>query len=57
MAWIVLSPSSWDGSDIFGPDNNYFVFVGDRVKEAMEKARLTNFSFTRLTEFEMLMIP
>lgn len=33
------------------------MFVAQRVKDAMEKARLTNFNFARLTEFEMLMIP
>lgn len=59
QTWLGLyfHPDSWDGSDIFGPEGTTFMFVAERVKEATEKARLTNFSFTRLTEFEMLMIP
>ena len=50
---LYFSPSSWDGSDIFVPnDGSTFVIVTDEVRAAAEDARLTNVRFARLTEFE-----
>jgi hypothetical protein len=58
QAWLGLyfRENAWDGSDIFSPDRTSFVFVVEKVKNAMEKAKLTNFEFQRLTEFERLML-
>jgi hypothetical protein len=50
---MYFSPSSWDGSDVFVPDDeSTYVIVTDEVRAAAERARLTNVIFTRLTEFE-----
>jgi len=40
--------ATWDGSDVFTPEDTAFVFVTERVKRAMEKAKLTNVTFTAL---------
>jgi hypothetical protein len=50
---LYFSPSSWDGSDLFVPsDGSTYVIVTDAVKAAIEKRRLTNIHFKRLTEFD-----
>ncbi len=56
--WIGLyfAPETWDGSDIFMPEDWGCVFVVEPVKKALEKAKVKNFEFTRLTEFERLQL-
>jgi hypothetical protein len=48
--------ATWDGSDIFGPASTAHVFVVERVKQAIERARLTNFSFQALSAVERLVL-
>jgi hypothetical protein len=45
---------SWDGSDVFSPVTTGFVVVVDRVYKALRAAKVRNFRFERLTDFEML---
>lgn len=49
---MYFDQQTWDGSDIFMPEQCGFVFVVERVKRALEKTKVKNFSFTRLTEIE-----
>jgi Immunity protein family (Imm11) len=52
---LYFTPESWDGSDLFVPaDGGGYVIVTDAVKNASEDRRLTNVTFTRLTEFERI---
>ena len=54
--WIGLyfDPRTWDGSDLFLPEGWASIFVTEAVKKALEKAKITNVMFTRLTEAENL---
>lgn len=49
-------PDTWDGSDVFTPDGTAFVFVTERVRDALVTAKVTNISLTRLTEVEQLVL-
>ena len=52
---LYFSPDSWDGSDLFVPsDRSTYVVVTDAVKTAIEARRLTNITFTRVTEFDRI---
>ena len=48
---MYFEPESWDRSDIFIPEGTTAVCVVERVKQALEKRKLTNISFKPLTEF------
>lgn len=56
--WLGLyfRPETWDGSDIFSPPGTSYVFVVQKVRDAMERAGLRNFGFDRATELEMHII-
>ncbi len=43
---------SWDGSDIFTPENSLFVFITKRVKEIIENNKISNIEITCLNEYE-----
>jgi hypothetical protein len=49
---LYFDPDSWDGKDIFTPENSKFTFVTERVKKLFEKYRITNIQFKKITEFE-----
>ena len=52
---LYFSPATWDGSDLFVPDDgSTYVIVTAAVRAAIEDARLTNLEFTRLTEFQRI---
>lgn len=57
-AWygLYFDLSTWDGSDLFMPEGTGFIFVTEPAKSALEKAKLTNLHFTRLTEVERLVL-
>jgi hypothetical protein len=48
--------ATWDGSDFFGPAGTAHVFVVERVKQAVERAGLTNFTFQALSGVERLVL-
>lgn len=52
LVWIGLyfDPETWDGSDVFLPEDSANIFVTEAVKEAFEKAKITNVEFTPLTQ-------
>lgn len=47
---MYFEPETWDGSDIFIPEGTSAVCAVDRVKRALQRRKLTNLHFTRLTE-------
>jgi hypothetical protein len=56
-AWVGLSfsPSSWDGSDMFmARDQTLFVFATERVRDAIQSAKLRNFEFQAIAEIKLL---
>jgi hypothetical protein len=48
---LYFEPTTWDGSDMFLPQGTSVVCVTDRAKGAIQRRRLTNIFFTRLTDF------
>lgn len=52
---LYFHPETWDGSDVFVPQNADYVFVVARVKHMLEKAKVRNIMFERLTEVENLL--
>jgi hypothetical protein len=51
-----VDEASWDGSEIFVPQNTSFTFVVGRVKRLLEAAKLTNIALTSVTEIERIML-
>lgn len=52
---LFFEPSSWDGSDVFCPsDGSGFIFLLDRVKRLLEKAKVRNVKFKKLVDYEVL---
>ena len=50
-------PETWDGSDVFVPEASGFVFVTERVRDALTRAKAKNVEFKRITEVEQLVAP
>jgi len=53
---IYFDPSTWDGSDVFVPATGGYVFVLEHVRDAMQRARLSNVTFDRATEVELIAV-
>lgn len=51
---LYFDASTWDGSDLFMPDGTARTVVNETVKAAVERAKLKNVSFKRLTEVETM---
>jgi hypothetical protein len=51
---VYFDPSTWDGSDIFGPAKSGLMFVLERVKEAIVDAEMSNIAFTPVADVERL---
>jgi Immunity protein family (Imm11) len=50
---LCFPPDTWDGSDLFTSEaGGAWIFVVERVKDALERAQLRNFEFERLSEIE-----
>jgi hypothetical protein len=49
-----FSEDSWDGSDFFQPQNTELYFVTSRAKQILEKNKITNALFRKITEVEVL---
>lgn len=50
---LYFDPASWDGSHVFMPSGRAgWIFVVDDVKQAFEKAKVRNVTFTSLDEVE-----
>lgn len=49
---LCFPPGSWDGTDVFTAEGRADVIVVERVKEALERAGITNIEFDRLSEIE-----
>jgi hypothetical protein len=46
--------NSWDGSDVFTPDNSKFIFITEKVKKLFVKNKVTNITFENITQFELI---
>jgi hypothetical protein len=52
---LCFPPDSWDGNDFFTSEaGGAWIFVVQRVKDALEKAQLRNVEFQRLSEIERI---
>jgi hypothetical protein len=51
---LCFRPESWDGSDLFAPPDSSYLWVGDTVRVAVERAGMTNVRFQRLSEIERI---
>ncbi|HKY94597.1 MAG TPA: hypothetical protein VJL84_04795 [Kiloniellales bacterium] len=51
---IKLDPETWDGSDVFMPDNTSMVIVADRVRKLFKTEGLTGAKFEALRGIRML---
>ncbi len=50
---LYFDPMTWDGSDLFMPtDSSGWIFAVDAVKQAFEKAKVTNVQFKPLDEID-----
>jgi len=49
---LYFDPATWDGNDIFMPQDTMHIIVDERVKRAIEEARLTNMRFARLSDYD-----
>jgi hypothetical protein len=49
---LYFDPNSWDGMDIFTPNNTKLTFITEKVKNLFEKNRFTNIQFMRIIDFE-----
>jgi hypothetical protein len=47
-------PDTWDGSDVFAPEESTWMLVTQPVRDALAAAKLTNVELKRITEIEML---
>lgn len=45
--------NSWDGSEIFSPENSRFIFCTEKVKRLFDKNRISNVIFENITQFEI----
>lgn len=58
-AWkgLYFDPESWDGSDVFMPAGDVgWIFVSERTKVVLDKARVSNISCTALDRVERMQI-
>jgi hypothetical protein len=49
---LLFDPRSWDGSDVFTPEDRSSVFVTTGVKVALEAAAVTGLEFRSITSIE-----
>lgn len=54
---LCFDPRTWDGSDVFVPEGTSIKVVVEAVKQALEKAKITNADFIPLTEYPNPRIP
>lgn len=50
---VRFDPSTWDGSDLFMPEDSTWILVTEEVKRAFDRAKVRNVLFQRVTEFEI----
>jgi len=48
----MTAADTWDGSDLFLPEGTGYKFVTEEIKTALEKAKIRNIWFERITEIE-----
>jgi hypothetical protein len=49
---MFIDPETWDGSDIFEPSARWGPIVTDEVRRAMNRAKIHNLQFVRMSEYE-----
>ncbi len=53
---LYFAEESWDGSDIFRPSGTGYIFVTEKVRAALDRAKVTNLTYTALAEYERAML-
>jgi hypothetical protein len=53
---IFFDPSSWDGSDVFGPTGTGYVFLTKRAAQLIQQMKLSNVSLEPLASVERLVL-
>lgn len=54
---LYFDPATWDGSDVFVPEgNSAWILVVERVKKALDRAKVKNIEFTSLDTVERMML-
>jgi hypothetical protein len=53
---LYFDEKSWDGSDIFRPSGTGYIFVTEKVRAALDRAKVTNLTCTALADFERPML-
>jgi hypothetical protein len=53
---LYFAEESWDGSDIFRPAATGYIFATQKVRVALDGAKVTNLSFAALADFERPML-
>jgi len=58
LVWkgLYFAEESWDGSDIFRPPGTGYIFVTEKVRAALDRAKVTNLTCTALADFERAML-
>ncbi|GCC50441.1 hypothetical protein SanaruYs_06560 [Chryseotalea sanaruensis] len=51
-AGLYFDLKSWDGSDFFSPEGTYYTLITRRAKEVLIENKITNVSFTPITQVE-----
>jgi hypothetical protein len=49
---LFFDPATWDGSDFFRPENMFYTFVLEGVKDIFEKKKITNCEFKKVSEVQ-----
>ncbi len=49
---MLFDEETWDGSDIFSPEETAFVYVTKKIRDLFVENKITNCSFRRITELE-----
>ena len=50
---LYFNLSSWDGSDVFTPEDSMFTFVTEKVKKLLSEQNATNIILENITKFEI----
>jgi len=53
---LYVDLATWTGEEVFSPHGSGWCFVTEPVKVALEKAKVTNLKFVRLSEYEQLVV-
>lgn len=53
---LFFDPMTWDGSDFFRPENMFYTFVLEGVKDVFEQNKITNCEFKKISEMQNMVL-